>query len=99
MTNELDFFSYITVIYLLEFRILVGPLLLELRVKFRFSALSGFFWGKKKGDQMGINYFTTRDLAGFEKSKGGLYSNILIVRVQAPSFLLSFNLITFYCLI
>ena len=49
MTNELDFFSYITVIYLLEFRILVGPLLLELRVKFRFSALSGFFWERRRG--------------------------------------------------
>ena len=66
--TSLIFFSYITVIYLLEFRILVGPLLLELRVKFRFSALSGFFLGEKKGDQMGINYFTTWDLFGFLSS-------------------------------
>ena len=49
MTNELDFFF---LHYLLKFRILVGPLLLELRVKFRFSALSGFF-GREEGGSNG----------------------------------------------
>ena len=65
MTNELDFFSYITVIYLLEFRILVGPLLLELRVKFRFSALSGFFWERRRGIKWELTTLQREIFLGF----------------------------------
>ena len=66
--TSLIFFSYITVIYLLEFRILVGPLLLELRVKFRFSALSGFFWERRRGIKWELTTLQREIFLGFVSS-------------------------------
>ena len=52
MTNELDFFSYITVIYLLEFRILVGLFFLSCGLSFVFPHSLAFF-GKEEGGSNG----------------------------------------------